>query len=311
MIEKPMDVLAQFPVRKSKNQKSAFRDAVVAYAEKLGYSVAVEKGSMGAKNIVIGNPDSARYLITAHYDTPASIGLPNILTPCNPITFLLYQILLVFFFFAVSIGAAVIAAFLFGSEQATLFAWYVSYFGLLLLMMVGPANKSNANDNTSGVVTLLETAAVCPEGTRDQICFVLFDLEEAGLVGSSSYRKAHKAATEKQIVLNLDCVGDGDEIVFFLTKKLKKDPEKMDLIRKVNGNSSQKSICVHEKGFSTYPSDQMNFPYGVGIAAFRRMKSIGLYVDRIHTSRDTILEEENVNYLCDALLKLAETSAAE
>ena len=31
------------------------------------------------------------------------------------------------------------------------------YWVMLLLMMVGPANKHNANDNTSGVVTVLET----------------------------------------------------------------------------------------------------------------------------------------------------------
>ena len=70
-------------------------------------------------------------------------------------------------------------------------------------------------------------------------------------------------------------------------------------------------MYVIEKGFAIYPSDQKHFPYGVGIAAFRRKKGIGLYVDRIHTWRDTILEEENVDYLRDALLKLAETSAAE
>ena len=311
MIEKPIDALKQFPVRKSKKQKESFRNAVVTYAEKLGYSVVVEKGSMGAQNVVIGNPISAKYLVTAHYDTPASIGLPNILTPCNPVTFVLYQILLVLFLFVVSIGVAMGVGLLSQSEHVALLVWYVIYFGLLLLMMVGPANKHNANDNTSGVVTVLETAVALPENARNQVCFVLFDLEEAGLIGSSSYRKTHKSATNNQIVLNLDCVGDGDEILFFPTKKLKKDPDKMEIIRSLNGFRGEKSMTIHEKGFATYPSDQKNFPYGVGIAAFRRRKGIGLYVDRIHTWRDTILEEENVNYLRDALLKLVQTSVAE
>ena len=75
MIENPMDVLKQFPVRKNKKQKQSFRDSVQSYAENLGYAVTVEKGSMGAHNVVIGNPETAKYLVTAHYDTPAALSL--------------------------------------------------------------------------------------------------------------------------------------------------------------------------------------------------------------------------------------------
>jgi len=174
-------------------------------------------------------------------------------------------------------------------------------FGLLLLMMFGPANRSNVNDNTSGVIAVLEMLRSLPEVNRDKVCFVLFDLEEAGLIGSSSYRKAHKKVTENQIVLNMDCVGEGDEIVFFPTKKLIKDREKMlDLCRCV-GRFGDKSITVKHKGFRYYPSDQRNFPYGVGIAAFRRSKWAGLYCDKIHTAKDTVLDERNVNLLRAAL----------
>ena len=79
MIEIPMDVLKQFPIRKNKKQKQAFRDAVQSYAQSLRYSVAIEKGSFGAKNVVIGNPETAKYLITAHYDTPAALPFPNLI----------------------------------------------------------------------------------------------------------------------------------------------------------------------------------------------------------------------------------------
>ena len=59
MIGKPMEVLELFPVRKNKKQKQAFRDAVQSYAAGMGYDVRIEKGSMGARNVVIGNPDTA------------------------------------------------------------------------------------------------------------------------------------------------------------------------------------------------------------------------------------------------------------
>lgn len=311
MIATPMDIDRLHPVRKSKKQKAAFREDVVRYVTELGYDCALEKGSMGAQNIVIGDPEQAKYLVTAHYDTPASIGLPNLITPCNFITFILYQILMVGVFLAVSFGAAYVVDWYFLDPVLTLTTWYVVYFGLLVLMMFGPANRHNSNDNTSGVVTLLETAKTLPVIQRQKVCFVLFDLEEAGLVGSSSYRKKHKKATNTQIVLNLDCVGDGDEIVFFPTGKMRKNSAAMSWLSRVCGKLGVKSIAQRKKGFAYYPSDQGNFPLGVGICALKRSKWAGLYLDRIHTWKDTNLDETNVNILRAALTTLISTDAAK
>lgn len=311
MLTTPMDVLTQFPVRKSKKQKQAFRDAVQSYARSVGYGVTVEKGSMGAQNVIIGDPNAAKYLITAHYDTPAGMFLPNLITPTNPVTYIAYQFGVILIFLVLAFAAAFAAEELTGNEALIFPVWYVVYFGLLLLMMFGPANKNNANDNTSGVVTVLETMKTMPQHLRHRVCFVLFDLEEAGLVGSSSYRKAHKGATERQLVLNLDCVGDGDELMMFPTAKLKKNIPMLRPVAEICGYWGKKSLKLHKKGFSVYPSDQKNFPYGVGIAAFRRKKGVGLYCGRIHTNRDTILEETNVNILRAALTTLVGGDAAK
>lgn len=299
-----MDVLEQYPVRKSKKQKQAFREDVMAYAQSLGYGVRAEKGSWHSQNLILGDPEGAKYLVTAHYDTCAQMVLPNFITPCNPVIYILYQLLIV--------GLMILAAFLVGLGAQLLTGdpdWlftgaYISYWVVLVMMLCGPANKHNVNDNTSGVVTLLEIAATLPQNQRSKVAFVLFDLEEAGLLGSSAYRKAHKVQTNRQIVLNLDCVGDGDELVLFPTKKLKKEPEKLNVLRPACGRFGKKSISLRDKGFFMYPSDQKNFPYGVGIAALRRKKGIGLYCSRIHTNRDTILEVTNVNLLRAALITL-------
>ncbi len=303
MIENPMDVLARFPVRKAKKQKQVFRDEVQSYVQSLGYDCAVEKGSMGARNVVIGDPDTAKFLVTAHYDTPAGMLLPNFITPCNPVAFLVYQFVIVGLFVVSSIAVGVDFGLLIDPDMASVVA-LAFYWAMLFLMLFGPANKHNANDNTSGVVSVLTTLRDLPAQDRSKVCFVLFDLEEAGLVGSSSYRKAHKKQSEYQIVLNMDCVGDGHEILLFPSKKLKKDTNAMDMLRSACGSYGQKSIAIRDKGFAYYPSDQRNFPLGVGIAAFRRARVIGLYCDRIHTRRDTILEEENVNILSWAITSL-------
>ena len=311
MIGKPMDVRNAFPVRKSKKQKHAFRDAVQSYVTELGYEVTIEKGSMGANNVIIGNPETAKYLITAHYDTPAALPIPNLITPCNAFTFILYQFVVVGLFVLSAMASGILIGVLLGSPEMGSAAAGIVYWAMLIAMLVGPANKHNANDNTSGVVTVLEIAKSLPESYRDQVCFVLFDLEEAGLFGSSSYQKSHKKFTASQVVLNMDCVGDGNELVMFLTKKLLKSTEKMELLRSITGTWGEKSIAIREKGFAYYPSDQKNFPYGVGIAAFRRSSWAGLYCSRIHTKKDTILEETNVNILRAAVVSMITCGAVK
>ena len=301
MLEKPMDVLTGFPVRKTKLQKQSFREAVQSYASSLGYPCTVETGSFGCKNLIIGDPEQANYLVTAHYDTCARLPIPNYLTPCDFLPFLFWQILLAVLILAACIVLGVIVGMIAGSGAAGVVCGYLLVWVILALMLVGPANPYNANDNTSGVVTLLEIAKSLPENQRKHVCFVLFDLEEAGLIGSASYRRAHKAQTDRQMVLNLDCVGDGDTILLFPTKQLKKDRKRLTSLYKACGYFGKKRILLREKGFAFYPSDQANFPVGVGICALRSRKKM-LYLGRIHTKKDTILEQTNVNLLRAALI---------
>ncbi len=308
MIQKPMDVLEAFPVRKSKKQKAEFRAQIKEYISGLGYPVTVEEGALGSRNLVIGNPESAKYLVTAHYDTCAHLPFPNLITPCNFWLLLAYQLLILVFMVAVVAVVDILAGLLISDVLIRFWINYLAVLTLFVLMLVGPANKHNANDNTSGVISVLEIAASMPENLRDRVCFVLFDLEEAGVIGSASYRKKHKSATNRQIVLNLDCVGDGDEIYFFPGKLLRKDASKLACLQKVSGSFGRKSITVRAKGFAVYPSDQANFPYGVGICALRRSR-LGLYMSRIHTNRDTVLEVTNINILRAALISLIGSAA--
>ena len=300
MLEKTMDVLEQFPVRKTKAQKEAFRRAVQSYGEKLGYPVTLETGQFGACNILLGDPESAKFLVTAHYDTCARMILPNFIAPCNVPLYLTYQFALVLLLIIGSAAAGAAAGLLFGAGVIKWVSLTV-YWLLLLSMFFGPGNRTNANDNTSGVVTLLEIAGSMPKNQRHKVCFVLFDLEEAGLLGSASYRKKHKLQTDRQLVLNLDCVGDGDHLMLFPTKKLREDRKKLTSLYRACGYFGSKSLLLREKGGWVYPSDQKHFPYGVGICALRKWKKI-LYMSRIHTKRDTVLDETNVNILRAALV---------
>ena len=97
--------------------------------------------------------------------------------------------------------------------------------------------------------------------------------------------------------------------MMFPTKKIKKDTAAMEALRSICGSADRKSLAIREKGFAYYPSDQKNFPMGVGIAAFRRGKWAGLYCDKIHTKKDTVLDENNVSFLRDRLIRLIGSAA--
>lgn len=306
----PMDVVKNYPVRKSKKQKQAFRADVTQWLQNLGYPVCEEEGSFHSCNLVIGDPQGARYLVTAHYDTCARLPFPNLITPCNFWTFLLYQVFICLMLMLPALAVGGLVGYLLHSFDIGYFLFVVLLWAAIVLMLIGPANSSNVNDNTSGVVTLLEIARSIPELHRKNVCFVLFDLEEAGLIGSASYKKKHKREIPNQLVLNLDCVGEGDDIYFFPTAKLKKSKERLAPLQKLAGGYGKKSIAVRTKGFSIYPSDQSNFPYGVGICALKRGWA-GLYLSRIHTPRDTVLDETNVNILRAALTTLISGSAVQ
>ena len=306
----PMDVVKNYPVRKSKKQKQAFRADVTQWLQNLGYPVCEEEGSFHSCNLVIGDPQRARYLVTAHYDTCARLPFPNLITPCNFWTFLLYQVFICLMLMLPALAVGGLVGYLLHSFDIGYFLFVVLLWAAIVLMLIGPANSSNVNDNTSGVVTLLEIARSIPELHRKNVCLVLFDLEEAGLIGSASYKKKHKREIPNQLVLNLDCVGEGDDIYFFPTAKLKKSKERLAPLQKLAGGYGKKSIAVRTKGFSIYPSDQSNFPYGVGICALKRGRA-GLYLSRIHTPRDTVLDETNVNILRAALTTLISGSAVQ
>ena len=74
MLAKPMDILTEFPIRKTKEQKQAFRNAVQDYLSGLGYAVTVETGGFGVNNLIVGAPETAAYLVTAG-DAPSGVLL--------------------------------------------------------------------------------------------------------------------------------------------------------------------------------------------------------------------------------------------
>ena len=304
MTEQSYKIMEDFQIRKSRKQKEAFRSWLCEELKKAGYAPSIEK-KFTAKNVVAGDPDTAKIIFSAHYDTCAVLPIPNFITPRNMFFYLCYQMLFLLIFLVVIFLFDLVFFLLTDAPMEV----GISLSNVLCIFMVwwiidGKANKHTANDNTSGVITLLETALALPEADREKVCFVFFDNEEKGMFGSAAFTKAHKRAKKEALNINFDCVGDGDYIQFFPGKRLKKDEAALERIEtSFEGRGEKQTEVVRSFGF--YPSDNASFKRGVGVCALKHKRFIGYYMDRIHTNKDTVLEEENIALLRDGALRLA------
>lgn len=289
------ELFGRFEVRKTVKQKAAFAEWACDTARALGYDVQVERSGkwFDTRNIVIGDLSKARVLITAHYDTCARLSFGNTYTPeCWPIIVFTQFVLPVILYIALCIWLGFIP----GNVLSVV---------IVLLMLFGPANPHTANDNTSGVAFVLLAMNLFKD--REDIAFVLFDNEEIGLLGSSAFVKAHTVLARRAFVLNFDCISDGDMLMLVGSKRANAS---------LQGRRLQKALeeiaPIYGKRFKTgealkafYPSDQLLFPRGAAFAALKGKKV--LYMDRIHSAKDTVFEDDNI--LC--LLKVAQEALTQ
>lgn len=267
------ELLSKYQMRRTRKQKTAFIEWACSYAEARDIPMAVEEGGkyIRSRNIIFGDIDCARTIITAHYDTPAWMPFGAGMTPgCWPVIVIIELIQMIFL------------------------------LPILLIMFFGPSNRRAANDNTSGVLLVLRLM----ERLKDKpgVAFVLFDNEEIGLLGSQAFIKAHPQAA-RRFVLNLDCVGDGKTLLYTGSKLGMRMPQAKRLLTALERITPERGFAAVSGAFPKwlYPSDQMLFPRGTAIAALKGKRI--LYLNRIHTHRDTVLEDENIECLMDVISK--------
>ena len=295
MNEISKEILEKYQIRKTRKQKTAFIEFLRAHYPDLK----IEDDAVGySRNIVIGNPDTAKAVFGAHYDTCAVMPFPNFIMPKSITLSILYAFVLVI---PMAIIASVVgnaAGWIFGDPSLTGLFTLLTYWVVLFLMILGPANKHTVNDNTSGVITLIELMDSMTEEERAQSCFVFFDNEEKGLFGSSTFAKEHKETMKEKLLINFDCVSDGDYLMLIPDKK--SFPELSEKLEAAFVNAGDKTVLIESAKFVYYPSDQKNFKKNIGVAAFKKSK-LGLYMDRIHTPRDTVMDERNIKVLVSGM----------
>ncbi len=299
------DIDSRFPVRNSEAQKEAFREYAISEAQAAGWTAGTVHESGGHNNVVIGDPETARTVFTAHYDTPRRGLFPNLMLPTNKLLKYLYLAAEILHMLAVAIYAGVLVRKLTGLEGAAgrfiyLGVYALVYFALFLLLFRGPANARNRNDNTSGtaaVLTLAQKLAGDPS-----TAFILFDNEEKGKKGSKAFAAAHPEIKQKTLIINMDCVGNGDTFIAGAS-----DPAIADRrYPKLRAALESAGGKVFPAAKASINSDHKSFEKSVGIAACLYKNGVGFYTPRIHTERDTVASPENIERLTDALKEFVE-----
>ena len=295
------EILEKYQVRKTKKQKTAFIEFMRAHFPNIRIQT---DGLSYNRNIVIGNPDTAKVVFGAHYDTQAVMPIPNFIMPKSLTVSILYAFVLIIPMFILAGAVGKTADLIFNDPGMVSYFTLLTYWALLFLMIFGPANKHTVNDNTSGVITLIELMSAMTEEERAQSCFVFFDNEEKGLFGSSAFNKEYKETMKNKFLINFDCVSDGDYLMLIPDKK--SFPEQEENLKAAFAEVTDKTVLIESAKFVYYPSDQKNFKKNIGVAAFKKSK-LGLYMDKIHTPKDTVMDERNIETLVSGFRKFLST----
>ena len=109
---------------------------------------------------------------------------------------------------------------------------------------------------------------------------------------------------KNKFLINFDCVSDGDYLMLIPDKK--SFPEQEENLKAAFAEVTDKTVLIESAKFVYYPSDQKNFKKNIGVAAFKKSK-LGLYMDKIHTPKDTVMDERNIETLVSGFRKFLRT----
>lgn len=292
---------AQFPVRKGAEQKKAFRKWLMQQVSGLGWKARVEENNRGRhQNVIVGDPEHAQVTFTAHYDTPATIGIADLQIPRNFLVYAAVQLAMILGMLLISFVIAYVLGMLTQSGDMLVIGFFLCFVGLIWLQMAGIPNRHNANDNTSGVAALLELMAGIDPEDREKVACIFFDNCEKGSRGSKAYAREHLEMQYTRLVVNLDCVGVGETVLVSAPKLAVQTPQYAlleDCLEKQTGREVRFFSSVTTRGSSDFRS----FKCGVGISAHRLVSGVGYYTGDIHTGRDTQCDQGNIDFLSGAL----------
>jgi len=298
------ELLDYYQVRKSFKQKQLFIEWMSMHAGEHGYKMREQRYRMGrGRNLIIGDPEEAEIILSAHYDTAPSAILPFVTIVGNIPAYLLSQVFIYLPIITILWLLQIVVTVIFGDigrlGEMIPFLWFevpLLVFVLLIWwsfqMMKGFANRKNANDNTSGVALLLSLLEDLPWEKRGKVCFVFFDDEEKGFGGSRVFKRYYHEVIKFKPLINFDCVAHGQHLMFITKKAFRESKFNEILVEVVEGEALIKNAKKY-----VYPSDQLIFKNSVGVVALHKMPILGYYLSRLHSQFDRKFNAYNIEIL--------------
>ena len=291
-------ITSQYPLRYKRQEKENMRTYLIGQSRSLGYDAKLQSVS-GGTNVVVGDPESAKLVFIAHYDTGLRELLPQFLCPTRPLTYLLYQALTPVVVMLGSFLISFAVSFPLNMPRLMLPLFLILIVGALFYLRYGPGEKRTNNDNSSGVAALLEVMEGLTPRYRNSVAFAFLDAGSTQR-GARGLRKAYPSLREKTVI-NLDCVGCGDEILILPSKYSRWNGDLLDAINESFENTEKKTCFDKVDGLVYFPSDNRTFRYSVSICACEQAPGFGRFV-RQHTAR--AIDAENLRILREGLVKV-------
>ena len=299
----------EFPVRRKPTEKEKFRLWLVGTLREQGYQPKLQHRETALRiggdvtNVVVGDPDKAKLILVAHYDTGVRTLLPPFYMPTRPLTAFLYLALTPVLALLGSFVLSFALTFPFNAPYLTLPLFLILMVTALLYLRFGPSETRNLNDNTSGVAALLETSAALTPGSRDKVAFAFLDGGFGGLSGAKGFRARYPSAKEKTVI-NVNCVAEGGELLILPNKYSRWDGEVLDAILDSFENGEHTTTFLKTDGLIYYPSDNRAFRHSFAICACEKLRGFGRIVRPAKTAD---VDPEKIELLKNGLCKLAET----
>ena len=287
-------LLTVHPVRKSGAQKREFRQWLLRELKRAGWKAGEETYGKwnGSVNVVAGDPDRASVFLCAHYDTGSRMPVPDFVSPTNVLAHVCYHLAAALVLFAVAFLLALAVSFPLNQPGLMLPLFLVLAVAGLWLTAYGPANQNNANGGSSGVLALLAVARAA--GFDKRVCLVFLDNNERNLLGASAFKKKHIDKAAQCLFINLDCVGDGEELLLIPSKYSRWDGPLAEALEKSFPEGEEMRLHAMTKGLLYYPADNRKFKFHVTVCACRYLAGLGYYIPHLRTKKDTVLREKNI-----------------
>lgn len=296
-------LLTVHPVRKTAGQKKEFRQWLLRELKRAGWKAGEETYGKfnGSVNVVAGDPKRAAVFLCAHYDTGSRMLVPNFISPTNVLAHVFYHLAAALVLAAAAFLLSFAVSFPLNQPGLMLPLFLILAVAALWAAAYGPANQNNANGNSSGVLALLAAAQAAHADKR--ICLVFLDNSERTLLGASAFKKKHPEKASQCLFLNLDCVGDGRNLLLIPSKYSRWDGALVSALEEAFPGGEEMEPRILTKGLQYYPSDNRKFKFHVSLCACRYLAGLGYYIPRLRTKKDTVLEEGNVAYIARSLAR--------